>query len=155
MKEHPNSRSRANHRSAVLDNGDRAEAPAGRDQIEESAEARSRRILKAFVAFRDGDFTARLPADWPGIDGRIAETFNQTIAREESITREMRRLSVTVGKEGRLKQRMSLPGAVGDWAVKVDSVNTLIDDLVRPTVDVARTIGAVAKGDLSQSMELA
>ena len=129
-------------------------APARRNSLAKSAEARSRQILKAFVAFRDGDFSARLPADWPGIDGRIAETFNQTIVREESITREVRRLSVTVGKEGRLKQRMSLPGAVGDWAVKADSINTLIDDLVRPTVDVARTIGAVAKGDLSQSMEL-
>ncbi len=106
------------------------------------------------MAFRDGDFSARLPADWPGIDGRIAEAFNQTIGREEIISREVRRLSVTVGKEGRLKQRMSLPGAVGDWAVKADSINTLIDDLVRPTVDVARTIGAVAKGDLSQSVEL-
>ncbi len=61
---------------------------------------------------------------------------------------------MTVGREGRLKQRMSLPGAVGDWAVKAESINTLIDDLVRPTVEVARTIGAVAKGDLSQSMEL-
>ena len=47
-----------------------------------------------------------------------------------------------------------MSGAAGDWAVKADSINTLIDDLVRPTVDVARTIGAVAKGDLSQSMEL-
>ncbi len=47
--------------------------------MEESAEARSRQILTAFVAFRDGDFSVRLPADWPGIDGRIAETFNQTI----------------------------------------------------------------------------
>ena len=116
--------------------------------------ARSRQILKAFVAFRDGDFSARLPADWPGIDGRIAETFNQTIVREESITREVRRLSVTVGKEGRVKQRISLPGAVGDWAAMADSINILVDDLVRPTADVARTIGAVAKGDLSQSMEL-
>jgi hypothetical protein len=64
------------------------------------------------------------------------------------------RLSVTVGKEGRLKQRMTLPGAVGEWAEKVDSINTLLDDLVRPTTEVARTIGAVAKGDLGQSMDL-
>ena len=63
-------------------------------------------------------------------------------------------MSVTVGKEGRLKQRMSLPGAIGGWAEKIDSINTLIDDLVRPTTEVARTIGAVAKGDLGQSMEL-
>ena len=138
MKEKRNTRSGTTTLTPALGNGDRANAPAGRAQMEESADARSRQILKAFVAFRDGDFSARLPADWPGIDGRIAETFNQTIVREESISREVRRLSVTVGKEGRLKQRMSLPGAVGDWAVKADSINTLIDDLVRPTVDVAR-----------------
>src|SRR5271167_2365530 len=138
MKEKPNSPARENAQSGALDNGERARVPAEPAQREESAEARSRQILKAFVAFRDGDFSARLPADWPGIDGRIAETFNQTIVREESITREFKRLSVTVGKEGRLKQRMSLPGATGDWAVQVDSINTLIDDLVRPTVEVAR-----------------
>src|SRR5580658_1876617 len=139
MKEKPDSRSSENALYSADGNGAGAPAPAGRAQmLEESAEARSRQILTAFVAFRDGDFSARLPADWPGIDGRIAETFNQTIAREESISREVKRLSVTVGKEGRLKQRMSLPGAVGDWAVKSESINTLIDDLVRPTVDVAR-----------------
>ncbi len=122
--------------------------------LEEPFEASSRQILKAIVAFRDGDFSARLPADWPGIQGRIAEAFNQAITREEVIAREVERLSRTVGKEGRLKQRMSVPGATGDWAVKVDSINTLLDDLVRPTVDVARTIGAVAKGDLGQSVPL-
>ena len=121
---------------------------------EDSPESRARQLLAAMVAFRDGDFTVRLPSDWIGTEGRIAEVFNQTIGHEDRIAREVRRLSVTVGKEGRLKQRMSLPGAVGDWANKVQSINTLIDDLVRPTADVARTIGAVAKGDLGQSMDL-
>jgi hypothetical protein len=131
MNDKTRSGTRARTLARSVENGERALAPAARGQSEDSADARSRQILKAFVAFRDGDFSARLPADWPGIDGRIAETFNQTIVREESFTREVRRLSVTVGKEGRLKQRMSLPGAVGDWAVKADSINTLIDDLVR------------------------
>src|ERR1700721_1631919 len=121
---------------------------------EDLAVARSRQLLKAMMAFRDGDFSGRLPADWPGIDGRIAEAFNQSLAHEGRISREIARLSVTVGKEGRLKQRMTVPGAVGGWAEKVDSINTLVDDLVRPTTEVARTIGAVAKGDLGQSMEL-
>src|SRR5215203_999443 len=121
---------------------------------EDPSEARSRQLLMAMMAFRDGDFSVRLPADWPAMDGRIAEAFNQSVAHEGRITREVARLSVTVGKEGRLKQRMTLPGAVGGWAEKVDSINTLLDDLVRPTTEVARTIGAVAKGDLGQSMEL-
>jgi HAMP domain-containing protein/signal transduction histidine kinase/CheY-like chemotaxis protein len=122
--------------------------------MQDSSEGRARQLLAAIVAFRDGDFSVRLPSDWIGTEGRIAEAFNQTIGHEDRITREVRRLSVTVGKEGRLKQRMSLPGALGEWANKVESINTLIDDLVRPTADVARTIGAVAKGDLGQSMEL-
>ena len=111
-------------------------------------------ILAAVIAFRDGDFTARLPLAWSGIAGRIADAFNQTIAQEERIAQEVTRLSVTVGKEGRLKQRLSLPVGIGGWAAEARSINTLIDDLVRPTNEVARTIGAVAKGDLSQSMEL-
>ena len=77
----------------------------------ESAEARSRQLLTAIMAFRDGDFSARLPNDWIGLDGRIAEAFNQALRHEEHISREVARLSETVGKEGRLKQRMSLPGA--------------------------------------------
>ncbi len=115
---------------------------------------RSQMLLEAMTAFRDGDFSWRLPSDWDGVEGPIAEAFNQTIANEDRIAREVERLSVTVGRDGRLKQRMSLPGAMGQWAAKVDSINTLIDDLVRPTAEIARTIGAVAKGDLSQPMEL-
>ena len=135
-------------------NGDSHRKTGGRAQADDSPEARAHQLLAAIVAFRDGDFSVRLPSGWSGTEGRIAEAFNQTIGHEDRITREVQRLSVTVGKEGRLKQRMTLPGAVGEWANKVESINTLIDDLVRPTADVARTIGAVAKGDLGQSMDL-
>jgi HAMP domain-containing protein/signal transduction histidine kinase/DNA-binding response OmpR family regulator len=120
----------------------------------ESSESRSQMLLAAMIAFRDGDFSWRLPSDWVGTEGRIAEAFNQAVAHEDRLTREVERLSMTVGRDGRLRQRMSLPGAIGQWATKVDSINTLIDDLVRPTAEIARTIGAVAKGDLGQSMEL-
>ena len=117
-------------------------------------EERSRQVLAALLAFSDGDFTTSLPTEWSGTDGRIAEAFNHTIGNAARITAEAARLSSTVGKEGRLSQRMSSPGAAGSWATQVDSLNTLIDDLVRPTTDIARTIGAVAKGDLGQSMDL-
>ena len=67
---------------------------------------------------------------------------------------EVARLSQVVGKEGKLKRRAALPGARGFWAESVDCVNSLIDDLVHPTSEVARVIGAVAQGDLSKSMAL-
>ncbi|WP_460885576.1 HAMP domain-containing protein [Polaromonas eurypsychrophila] len=106
------------------------------------------------MALSDGDFQARLPSDWSGTDGRIAEAFNQAIRYAGHVTSEAERVRTTVGKEGRLSQRMSAPGAIGGWADQVQSLNTLMDDLVRPTTDIARTIGAVAKGDLGQSMDL-
>ena len=106
------------------------------------------------LAFRDGNFTVRLPMDWEETDGRIAETFNQAIAQKQRTTHEVLRLSASVGREGRLRQRMSMPGALGEWAVEAEAFNNLIDDLVRPTTEIARTIGAVAKGDLGQPMEL-
>ena len=138
----------ANRKSGVESVGLSANLPNA------TSELRLRQILMAMVAFRDGDFSIRLPADWTGIDGQIAGAFNQTIAQEARIAEEAARLSATVGREGRLKQRMVLPAAVGDWATMVDSVNNLMDDLVRPTAEIARTIGAVAKGDLGQAMEL-
>ena len=131
-----------------------SELEAGRAFTEDSVEARSRLVLAAMVAFRDGDFSVRLPVGWAGTDGRIAQTFNQAITQKQRTSVEISRLSAAVGKEGRLRQRISLPGAVGGWAEEAESVNTLIDDLVRPTTEIARTIGAVAKGDLGQSMEL-
>ncbi len=118
------------------------------------AEPRSRQMLASMLAFRDGNFSARLPSDWDGIDGQIATAFNQAISYEDRLSREVERLSLTVGREGRLKQRMSVPGAIAGWAAKVDCFNTLLDDLVRPTTEISRTIGAVARGDLGQSMEL-
>src|SRR5207248_1934734 len=64
------------------------------------------------------------------------------------------RVSKLVGKEGKLKQRMNVPEGLGGWADEVTAINTLIDDLVWPTTEVTRAIGAVAKGDLGQSMAL-
>ena len=119
-----------------------------------ASEARLRHMLAAVTSLRDGDFSVRLPTEWEATEFRIAQAFNQAIANADRISREVGRISDSVGKEGRLKQRMSLPGGIGGWATTVDSLNTLIDDLVRPTTEIARTIGAVAKGDLGQSMEL-
>ncbi|MBX3500353.1 MAG: HAMP domain-containing protein [Alphaproteobacteria bacterium] len=130
--------------------------PSGNGAVahETAAEARSRRLLEAVLALRDGDFSVRLPASWDGTDGRIADALNQALANLDGITREITRVSIVVGKEGQLRQRLAVPGATGGWAANVNSLNTLLDDLVRPTTEVARTIGAVAKGDLDQSMEL-
>jgi HAMP domain-containing protein/signal transduction histidine kinase/CheY-like chemotaxis protein len=134
----------------------RPHAQAGEVETESGLKGTSRLklTLAAMLAFRDGNFSVRLPQDWDGLEGQIAAAFNQAISHEDRLSHEVARLSQAVGREGSLKQRMSVPGAVGGWATKVDALNTLLDDLVRPTTEISRTIGAVAKGDLGQSMEL-
>src|SRR5229473_2764762 len=111
-------------------------------------------LLKALRAFKRGDFSVRLPVDLIGADGEIATTFNDVVELNEQMTRELERISSVVGKDGRISQRGKLRGATGSWEECIDSVNTLIGDLVQPITEVARVIGAVAKGDLSQTMLL-
>src|SRR5215212_6428319 len=111
-------------------------------------------LLKTLRAFRNGDFSARLPLDWMGVEGEIAEAFNDIASRNETLTRELDRVATVVGKEGKIGERAKLPAATGAWISCIDSVNAMIGDLVQPTTEVARVIGAVAKGDLGQTMQL-
>src|SRR5438094_17464 len=112
----------------------------------------SKQLLAALTAFKRGDFSAQLPDDWTGIAGKVADTFNDVIRLNERLTQELARIGRVVGKEGRIRQRASLGEASGSWADAMRSVNNLIGDLVHPTSEMARVIGCVAKGDLSQTI---
>src|SRR5436190_360947 len=112
----------------------------------------SKQLLAALTAFKRGDFSAQLPDDWTGEAGKIADTFNDVIRLNQRLTEELTRIGRLVGKEGRIRQRASLGEASGSWADAMASVNSLIEDLVRPTREMARVIGSVARGDLSQTM---
>ena len=113
-----------------------------------------KRLLKVLSDYRRGDFSARMPSDRTGLAGKICDALNDAIERNEKLVKELERLSNVVGKAGNIKQRAAMPSAEGQWANAIESVNTLVSDLVQPTTEVARVIGAVAKGDLSQSMAL-
>src|SRR5579864_1260194 len=113
-----------------------------------------RELLKVLTAFRRGDFTARLAGHREGLDGKLADTLNEIVELNEKMAREFGRISTAVGKEGRINQRASLGNCGGGWASCVDSLNNLIGDVVQPSTEVARVIGAVSKGDLSQAMSL-
>ncbi|HZF31950.1 MAG TPA: HAMP domain-containing protein, partial [Gammaproteobacteria bacterium] len=111
-------------------------------------------ILGALSALRRGDSKVRLPLTGIGTFGRVADVFNDLVEQNAAMADEVARLSQVVGKEGKLNRRAKLPEARGFWAESMDCINALIDDLVHPTSEVARVIGAVAQGDLSKSMAL-
>jgi hypothetical protein len=111
-------------------------------------------LLKTLVAFKKGDFSARLPGEWTGEAGKIADTLNDIIELSDRTAKELERVSRVVGKEGKINHRAAVPAAAGSWLRLVDSTNLLIDDMARPTSEMARVIGAVANGDLSERMAL-
>ena len=116
------------------------------------SELDTRQLLAALMAFKRGDFSARLPDDWTGVAGKIADTFNDVIRTNQRMAKELERIVHVVGKEGRIRQRASLGDVSDSWADVIGRVNVLIGDLVHPTSEMARVIGAVAKGDLSETM---
>src|SRR6185295_19119058 len=104
-----------------------------------------KRLLKVLSDYRRGDFSPRMPSDRKGIAGKICDALNEAIDRNEKLVKELERLSNVVGKAGNIKQRAAMPSAEGQWTTAIDSVNALVSDLVQPTTEVARVIGAVAK----------
>src|SRR3569623_519929 len=114
----------------------------------EALSSNTRTLLTALTDLKKGDPDAQLPQDWTGMFGKVADAFNEVVAENLRTTQELARLSRVVGKEGKLKERAQLANASGFWRDGAESINSLISDLVHPTSEVARVIGAVALGVL-------
>src|SRR5436853_234460 len=111
-------------------------------------------ILAGLQTMRDGDFSVRLPGTWIGMAGKIADTFNEIVAANQQMAQELKRVGKVVGKQGRTRERARFHesrGACGEMEV---SINTLVEDLLRPTTEVTRAIAAVAEGNLTQTVRL-
>src|SRR5207247_1868928 len=114
----------------------------------------TRELLRVLLATRNGDFSVRLPSDWAGIDGKIADAFNDIMLANQTMAGELERVSRVGGLEGNIRHRAAFSPAGGAWRRIEESVNSLISDLVWPISEITRTIGGVAKGDLTQVMSL-
>jgi HAMP domain-containing protein/CheY-like chemotaxis protein/signal transduction histidine kinase len=111
-------------------------------------------LLYALQAMKVGDFSVRMAGDQLGIEGKIADAFNEIVAANERMAKQLEKVGQVVGREGRTRQRVRLGLSGGAWGEMEASVNTLIDDLLWPTREVTRVIGAVAQGDLLQTVQL-
>src|SRR5438309_2095247 len=112
--------------------------------------------LSILTAVKKGDFSVRLPADWTGIGGKIADALNEVIEMNEKIAKEIIRVSVIVGEEGKLTERIpiSFAGVTGMWGEQTKAFNAVINNLGQQTTEVGRVITAVAEGDLAKKMAL-
>ena len=111
-------------------------------------------ILASLQTMRDGDFSVRLPGHWVGVPGKIADTFNEIVAANQQMAQELKRIGQVIGKEGKTRERTQFRESRGAWREMEVSVNTLVDDMLRPTTEVTRAITAVAQGNLTQTVRL-
>jgi len=111
-------------------------------------------MLTCLQSMRDGDFSARLPGSWTGLAGKVADTFNEIAAANQHMATQLKRVGQTVGKEGKTRERARFHETRGAWGEMELSVNTLVEDLLRPTVEMTRAIAAVAQGNLTQAVRL-
>src|SRR5436309_15805406 len=84
-------------------------------------------LLKTLVAFKQGDFSARLPGEWTGEAGKIADTLNDSSELSDKSAKELERVSRVVSKEGKIMHRAAVPAAAGSWVRSVDFPNPRID----------------------------
>jgi len=113
-----------------------------------------RRMLHIAKSVRQGNLSVRFPVEEDGIPSEIGEVLNDILDLNENMINEFSRVSTIVGEEGKLTERASIGPVKGAWATGMDSINSLISNLVQPTNEFARVITSVAKGDLSQKMPL-
>src|SRR3979411_1918820 len=114
----------------------------------------SQDLLHALQAMRSGDFSVRMTGNHLGIEGKIADTFNEIVAANQRMAQQLERVGQVVGREGKTRQRVKFGLASGSWADMEGSVNTLIDDLLWPTREVTRAVAAVAPRALLQTVQL-
>ncbi|SEQ93629.1 GAF sensor hybrid histidine kinase [Lentzea xinjiangensis] len=113
-----------------------------------------RQLLAGLTAVRDGDFGIRLPDDSDGLLGEIATVFNGMVDQLSLFTSEVTRVAREVGTDGRLGGQAEVPGVSGTWKDLTDSVNAMAGNLTSQVRDIAQVATAVARGDLSQKIDV-
>ncbi|HKW22782.1 MAG TPA: HAMP domain-containing protein, partial [Ktedonobacterales bacterium] len=126
----------------------------GKNGHDKQSQPEIRALLQGLQAMRSGDFSVRLPGDWIGLEGKIADTFNDIVAANQQMAQELQRVGHVVGKEGKTRERAHFARSNDAWGEMEVSINTLVDDLLRPTTEVTGAIAAVAQGDLRQTVRM-
>ena len=87
-------------------------------------------LFQSLQAMKAGDLSVRMSSDQAGIFGKIADTFNEIVAANEQMARQLERVGQVVGREGKTRQRVKFALGHGAWSEMEGSVNSLIDDLL-------------------------
>ena len=111
-------------------------------------------LLAGLTAVRGGDFSTRLAKTGDPLMDEIATVFNGMADQLDLFTSEVTRVAREVGTEGKLGGQAYVPGVSGTWKDLTDSVNAMAGNLTGQVRNIAQVATAVAKGDLSQKIDV-
>jgi signal transduction histidine kinase/HAMP domain-containing protein/CheY-like chemotaxis protein len=111
-------------------------------------------LLAGLTAVRGGDFSTRLAQTGDPLMDEIATVFNGMADQLDLFTSEVTRVAREVGTEGKLGGQADVPGVSGTWKDLTESVNAMAGNLTGQVRNIAQVATAVAKGDLSQKIDV-
>src|SRR5438309_1550204 len=140
------SESALRHVRSTSKKNERAKNAAAADPLEQ--------LLAAMTAVGNGDFSVQLPGHWDGLAGRLAESYNTIVSHNRRLANDLALIGEKVGRMGQVRHRLTPTNRQASWADMEQSINGLIDDLVRPVETMTEAMAGVAKGDLTRSVPL-
>jgi signal transduction histidine kinase/CheY-like chemotaxis protein/HAMP domain-containing protein len=111
-------------------------------------------LLAGLTAVRGGDFSTRLAPPGDPLVDEIAAVFNRMVDQLDQFTSEVTRVAREVGTDGKLGGQANVPGVSGTWKDLTESVNAMAGNLTWQVRNIAQVATAVAKGDLTQKIDV-
>ncbi|MGA4797233.1 HAMP domain-containing protein [Streptomyces lavendulocolor] len=113
-----------------------------------------RDIAQVTTAVANGDLSQKVTVDVAGEMLELKNTVNTMVAQLSSFADQVTRMARDVGTEGRLGGQARVPGVSGTWKELTDSVNFMAGNLTSQVRQIAQVTTAVARGDLSQKIDV-
>ncbi|MGV9267215.1 HAMP domain-containing protein [Kitasatospora sp. NPDC003701] len=116
--------------------------------------AQVRNIAQVTTAVAKGDLSRKVTVEVAGEMLELKNTVNTMVDQLNGFAAQVTRVARDVGTEGRLGGQAQVPGVAGVWRDLTDSVNFMADNLTGQVRNIAQVTTAVARGDLSQKIEV-
>ncbi|KAF9448757.1 hypothetical protein P691DRAFT_668846 [Macrolepiota fuliginosa MF-IS2] len=113
-----------------------------------------RSIAKVTKAVALGDLSKQIEVDARGEILDLKNTVNGMVVRLRALAAEVTRVTLEVGSQGKLGGQAHVPDVEGVWFELVRNVNRMCSSLTDQVRSIAVVTTAVARGDLTQKIEI-
>ncbi|WP_329123834.1 HAMP domain-containing protein [Streptomyces sp. NBC_01465] len=113
-----------------------------------------RQIAQVTTAVAQGDLSQKIDVDARGEILELKNTINTMVDQLSAFAEQVTRVAREVGTDGRLGGQAQVPGVAGVWRDLTDSVNGMAGNLTAQVRNIAQVATAVARGDLSQKIDV-